>query len=650
MKIKHSVIATVAAAALSLGVLSPAVASPTNVTLSLFHNNDGESALYGQELDGLEVGNAGAFVQVLRAQMRDARAKGNSVLNVYAGDSFLASKTMLCAEPGDPASTATIHDALAQSLMPYDVYVFGNHEFDFGTQFLGRYIGQFAKSKTRPTPFISGNLDFSKNADLRGNFGGAILERGTIANGKTIGRVYVHTDSVTKERFGVIAATTPLLPTISSPGTVRITTSDLEETASLLQAQIRELNRRGVNKIVLVSHLQDFNNDKTLISMLAGVDVAVAGGGDDLLVSPTVAREIQLLPGEAAPVGDYPTLVTDKDGKTVPLVTSVGNYKYVGRLDISFDAEGNYVSHDEETSRPYRVIPKSVAATAAGITDAVTPDSRIVAQAINPVKSCTDELSSNVVANTEVVFLNARGSATALGVRTGETNAGNILSDAFIYAYGQQAAGFGLAPASATNRVVAVSNGGGIRQNGGNETPNSGKPGTVSRAETYDMLPFGNNVSVVSGVSPAILKQVFERSCASGIAGGGQFLQFSGLKVTCKRTGTAIVIGTDGVITAEGARVQSIELTDGTKIVTAGTVVAGAPSVSLITTDFTAKGGDNFSMLKPLGYTNIGITYEDAMVQFLRSFPKNAAGVPTVPASDVRYSKQSGEGRFTWID
>jgi hypothetical protein len=164
------------------------------------------------------------------------------------------------------------------------------------------------------------------------------------------------------------------------------------------------------------------------------------------------------------------------------------------------------------------------------------------------------------------------------------------------------------------------------------------------------MLPFGNNVSIVPGVTPVILKQVFERSCASGIAGGGQFLQFSGLKVTCKKTGDTIAIDTSGVVTAEGARVVSIELTDGTKIVTAGAVVAGAPTVSLVTTNFTAQGGDNFSMLIPLGYTNIGITYEDALVQYLRSFPANAQGVPTVPASDVRYAKQQGEGRFTWVD
>lgn len=650
MSRKSSILATLAIAGLAVGGVSPAVLAVGHTTLSLFHNNDGESALYGQEIDGLDVGNAGAFVQVLRAQMRDARAEGNSVLNVYAGDSFLASKTILCAEPGEPDSTAVIHDAIAQSLMPYDVYVLGNHEFDFGTKFLDRYIGQFATSRTRPTPFISGNLDVRTNADLKDNFGGAILERGEIESGKTIGRVYIHTDSITKEQFGVVSATTPLLPTISSPGTVKITTSDLEETAKLIQFQIRELEKRGVNRIILVSHLQDFQNDQTLIGMLSGVDVAVAGGGDDLLANPKVANSVQLLPGESEPVGEYPTLVTDKSGKVVPLVTTVGKYKYVGRIDLNFDSEGNYVGHDEVDSRPYRVIPKTAAATAAGITDAVTPDSRIVAQAIEPVQSCTGALEDTVIANTEVVLLNARGSATTLGVRTGETNAGNMVADALLHAYEETSASFGLAAPSATNRVIAAANGGGIRSNGGDETPNDGLPGAISRAETYDMLPFGNQVSAVPGVTPAILKQIFERSCASGPSGGGQFLQFSGLKVTCDQNETAIAIDTDGTITAEGNRVQSIELTDGTKIVTAGAVVSGAPTVTLVTTNFTAKGGDNYSMLKPLGYTNMGLTYEDALAQYLRTFPKNASGVPTVPASDVRYAKQTGEGRFTWLD
>lgn len=650
MRKRFSLLAAMATVGLAVGGFAPAVSADGHTTLSIFHNNDGESALYGQEIDGLEVGNAGAFVQVMRAQMRDARAEGNSVLNVYAGDSFLASKTILCAEPGDPDSNAVIHDAVAQALMPYDVYVMGNHEFDFGTKFLDRYTGQFAASKTRPTPFISGNLDFSQNADLKDNFGGAILERGEIASGKTLGRVYVHTDSISKEQFGVVAATTPLLPTISSPGTVRLTTADLEETAKLLQYQIRELEKRGIDRIILVSHLQDFNNDQELISMMTGVDVAVAGGGDDLLANPNVADEIQLLPGEAEPVGEYPTLVKDKAGKVVPLVTTVGNYKYVGRLDITFDARGNYLSHDTVDSRPYRVIPKSAEATALGITDAVTPDSRIVAQAINPVKTCTDGLENTVIANTEVVLLNARGSATTLGVRTGETNAGNMVSDGFMYVYNEFAADFGLQEASATNRVIAVANGGGIRQNGGDETPNDGLPGSISRAETYDMLPFGNKVAVVEGVTPNILKQTFERSCASGTSGGGQFLQFSGLKVTCDPSKTAIAIDVAGEITTEGNRVVSIELTDGTKIVSAGAVVADAPTVSLVTSDFTAKGGDNYSMLKGLGYTLLGLTYEDALVQYLKSFPKNAEGIPTVPASDVRYAKTTGEGRFTWIN
>lgn len=187
--------------------------------------------------------------------------------------------------------------------MPYDVHVLGNHEFDFGTGFLARYIKQFGASGKKTHPFISGNLDFSKNADLKGMYGGSILERGKIKSGKVIGASYIHTDPITKQRFGVVSAVTEKLPTISSPGTVRMRTADITALASNVQAQVAALQKRGINKIVLVSHLQSVRNDKSLIALISGVDVAVAGGGDDVLQSPMIDDKTELLPGESAAVG-----------------------------------------------------------------------------------------------------------------------------------------------------------------------------------------------------------------------------------------------------------------------------------------------------------------------------------------------------------
>ena len=88
---------------------------------------------------------------------------------------------------------------------------------------------------------------------------------------------------------------------------------------------------------------------------LAESVILIAGGGDELLVN----DESQLLPGEDPEdiYGAYPIYATDADGVEVPIVTTAGNYKYLGRLDANFDAEGNLTGIEAEASYPRRVIP-----------------------------------------------------------------------------------------------------------------------------------------------------------------------------------------------------------------------------------------------------------------------------------------------------
>ena len=136
---------------------------------------------------------------------------------------------------------------------------------------------------------------------------------------------------------------------------------------------------------------------------------------------------------------------------------------------------------------------------------------------------------------------------------------------------------------------------------------------------------------------------------------GGQFLQFSGMKVSCSRTESATVISTPtgdayaGTITTPGKRVKEITLSDGRALVKDGAVVAGAPAVTIVTNQFTADGGDNYPTFQKLTKVGFGISYEQVLYDYLLSFAKNSAGLPEIPASDARYSKTTGEGRFTWL-
>jgi 5'-nucleotidase len=292
-------------------------------------------------------------------------------------------------------------------------------------------------------------------------------------------------------------------------------------------------------------------------------------------------------------------------------------------------------------------------ATVLGLSDAVISDYDLQSTVIASLNSCLAGLSAPF-AKTEILFNTARGSATVPGVRTVETNGGNLVADSFVYLYDQVASKEGLTARSASNPVVAVQNGGGIRQNAGDLLPVTGSaPGNISRGNTFDLLPFDNRFALFTDMSATQLKEVFERSCASGTSGGGQFLQIAGLKVTCKRSNTAQVVGNPpsglqyGTVTTAGSRVVSLTLTDGTKLIDNGAVVVGAPAVDVITNSFTAVGGDNFPTFGAAKSKVLGYSYEEALYRYLLSFPKGADGLPTIPASDARY-KSGGEGRITW--
>ena len=414
------------------------------VTLTILHNNDGESSLDTSTLKSGSItykyGGVAAFRTVFDREAAAGRAAGNAVFGVYAGDSFLASKTLICSDPAAAVTSKTkVFDAIALRQIPYNAIALGNHEFDYSPTFLNRYLRSLAKNGKPTIPVLGGNMDFSKEPDLKDFIADGGLESNVSAPGKNLAEWMIYTDSKTGAKFGIVTAITPLLATISSPGKSKMLTATLDDLAIHLQKQINTLRRMGINKIVLVSHLQDLINDKILVGKLKGVDVAVGGGGDELLQSDYISNSVELLPGESAPVGSYPTNIKDITGKVVPIVTTSGNYKYVGRVDVRFDKRGNVIEVVQATSYPRRVIPVSAEATKLGVTDAVIPNVILVNTVVTPINACLADFTVPY-AKSEVLFNTARGSASVSGVRTMETNGGNLITDSFMYLYDQVAA------------------------------------------------------------------------------------------------------------------------------------------------------------------------------------------------------------------
>lgn len=593
------------------------------VTLTLLHNNDGDSALLPRvnavEADGgmveARVGGIAAYKAVVDREAAEARAAGNAVLNVYAGDASLSSAAFVCSRiEGNP-----LFDAAGQRLIPYDAHIFGNHEFDSTPDFTRLFIETFGDE-----PFLSANLDFSGEPGFAPLLDADGLIEAPVGDGRLVGRSLIATDGPTGARFGIVGATTPTLTSISSPRNVRVT-ADLPATAAAVQREVDRLLERGVTRIILVAHLEALPNYAAIVGMLRGVDVVVAGSGDadhELLLNPDVDAALQRLPGDAAESdGAYPLSAVDADGRTVHIVTTSGRYGYVGRLDVVFDAEGEVARVLTASSYPRPVVPAG--ATAAGFAGAVTPDAEMIAAIETPLAACLDGFATTAVASSAVAL-----DVSSEGVRTRESNAGNLVTDAFVSAYDRYAAQFGLPERGPANPVVAVQNGGGMRQTAGDALPAGGVPGDIFLVDTLNVLPYPNGVTVIRGVAAADLKAAFETSIGHALTGGGGFLQVSGVAVVFDATRPA------------GERVVSLTLAGGAPVVVNGALADGAPAVTVLTNSFVAAGGDGYPMFAAnADKLQLPTSYERAWRDYL-------GALGTIAADDARYAP-GGEGRIT---
>ncbi len=572
---------TLGLATLAAGFL--AVTAHAQFTLTILHNNDGESKLLGNS----PVGFAGPahFVSVVEAQRAAATAAGNAVVTISSGDNVLPGTAFAASE-----SDGVFYDALVLNRIGYDAVTIGNHDFDFGPTTLANFIAATDTSIT----FLSANLDFSLEPDLAAQeTAGRIAS--TIVVNKTAG--------ATPIEVGIIGLTTPTITTISSPGNVVVSS----ELVAIVQAEIDALETLGVDAIILSSHLQGIASEQALAAQLRGVDVIIAGGGDELLANPTDL----LLPGDTLNVErPYPILAPDADGNNIPVVTTTGEYRYLGRLDVSFDVAGNFVS---ATGGPVRVARDDAATPAA---DAVAPDPVIQSTVVAPVQAFVNGLESAIIGTTQVP-LDGRRAA----VRSVETNLGNLIADAFLSAGKARAASFGVdAPA------VALVNGGGIRNNAIIPV------GSLSVKTTFDISPFGNFVSIVEDVPVPVFKSLLENAVSQtvrnaegnvveGASNTGRFAQIAGFSVLYDVEAPASQLNPNGSVATDGSRVLDVVLDSGVELYKNGALVPGAPAtIDIATVNFLAGGGDGYPF-GGLPFTTLGLTDQQVVANYIQNLP-----------------------------
>ena len=566
-------------------------------TLQLLHAADFDGATGA--LDNVEPFSA--LLDAFRAERPDETLVLSSGDNYIPGPRFFAAEdeslAPLLGVPGPGRADIAFLNA-----MGFAASAVGNHDLDTGTAGFAGIIGPddgadedgslaAAPYPGASFPYLSSNLDFSTDEALAP----LVVAPGQPASAIPGSLSASTTVEVNGETIGVVGATTPQLASITSTGTVTVLPEDgddLDALAAEIQPAIDALVADGVDKIVLLSHMQQIAIEQALATRLDGVDVIVAGGSNTILADADDA----LRPGDEA-VDDYPLEYESASGEPVLLVNTDGDYRYLGRLVVGFDEAGVVLvdTLDESVNGAYAAT--SDAAAAAG--SMPIPEVASIATALRDVLA---ERDGNIVGRTGV-YLDGRRSE----VRTEETNLGNLTADANLW----------LARQADPSVAVSLKNGGGIRsdiglvvQPAGSNDPDdvtflpppaneaAGKAeGDISEFDLQGALRFNNGLTLLT-LTAAELVEVLEHGVAATEDGAtpGQFPQVGGLAFAFDPALPAREGGdASGEAEVEGMRVRSAELVgDGGEtadvLVEDGRIV-GDPTrpIRIVILDFIAK-------------------------------------------------------------
>jgi 5'-nucleotidase len=502
------------------------------------------------------------------AEATDVPGTNKGTVTISSGDNFLAGLNLRASFQRFDSGAGPFYDSDAIAGLGYDAVTIGNHEFDFGPA----RLAQFIAFESSGVPFLSANTDMTGEPLLQ-----ALRDNGRIADATVVEK--------NGEEIGIIGVSPPETPSISAPRNVKFAASNAA-TAAEVNDVAAALTDEGVDKIILSSHLQNIQNERDVVALLENVDIVISGGADDLLANPGTP----LVPG-TTPSGAYPQVAEDSTGAEVPIVTTQGEYRYVGRLLTTFDRDGDIASTDTARSGPVRVSANP------NDPDVAAEDPAMKARITDPLVDYRAELAANVIGTAEVRLDGDNPNP----IRLREANLGNLVADGFLAAANRTAAQDGRPLAR-----IAFSNGGGIRA--------SIPAGNITEAQTFNVLPFDNVIVTVPNVTRQKLKDLMEWGVAALPAANGKFPQISGFRMTVD-TSRQAQVQNGSTITTPGQRITSLTLDDGTKIVENGVVVPGA-ALNLATTNFTANNGDAYPF-NGLPQVAAGVPYQQSLYDYI---------------------------------
>lgn len=631
-------------------------------TLQLLHLSDGEA--------GTLAPDTAPYLAALADKFEDLVT--NSI-TLAGGDTFLPGPFLAAGtDPslipvinsvtGSTISTAAgttpapgIVDTAIHNLIGVEASGIGNHEWDLGSNVYlssiapgGGWVGaNYASISANLVLNPSGFTADPLNARFTQTVGTGVLanEEAQDLKGRIAPSAVINEGGQT---IGLVGLTTQILESISSPTGAEILgfpfgpgangeTNNMALLAAQLQPVIDDLRAQGVNKIVLLSHLQQITFEKQLAPLLNGVDIILAAGSNTRLGD---ADDVAVdFPGHSADFADtYPIVTAGADGKTTLIVNTDNEYTYLGRLVVDFDENGDIlvdsITNNASINGAYASTEENVAEAWNDLDGDLSDTAFAAGTRGNQVKQLTDAVDAVIQAKDGNVYgySNVYLEGERVQVRNQETNLGNVSADANADV-ARDALGL-----TSEHAIVSIKNGGGIRAqigtiiNNPDGTVTKVAPsvdGEVSQLDVENALRFDNKLMVFDTTAQGLLNILNSPNSLNPNNGG--FIQIGGVRFSYDPTKAA------------GSRVQDVVLVNENGDITAviadnGVVVAGAPSViTTVALNFTANGGDGY--LVKANATNFRFLLNDGTVSAAIDPALNFTDAANIPANAIGEQK-----------
>lgn len=477
----------------------------------------------------------GGFAR-LKTAVDMEREKSPNVLYLSAGDYFQGTIWY------------TVHKWRAMAhflrLVPHDAMSLGNHEFDDGLAGVVPFL------KEVPFPVLASNLDDTLEPSIQG-----LYQRSTVI---TVGG----------RKVGIVGYLTTETMVIANPGLI-----DIGDEVVAVRKEARRLRREeGVDIIIALGHA-GFAKDQQMALEVEEVDVVVGGHTNTFLYS---GKD----PSTEEKMGEYPSVVTQRSGRQVPVVQAYAFGKYLGKLELSFDERGELASW---SGNPI-------------LLDGSIPQDESILKELVPFRQQLEDKMKQQIGRT-FVFLDGNRQSCRLR----ECNLGNLETDAIVHENAKYPDDMKWAHTS-----LAVQNGGGIRASVSQMENN----GSITMEDVLAVAPFQNTIDIVE-LRGRHVKEMFEHSVRkydpTGMSAPGGFLQVSGFVV-----------------------VYDINLPPGSRVVRlqARCLECAVPGMMDVQADevykvampsFLANGGDGYSVIKEnkLNHHLTGLLDSDVYVNYL---------------------------------